>query len=201
MITAKVVLAPLVFVSWLSVATVLQAVDWPTFGHDPQRSGWASEETDLNTKNAGDLELKWKVQVKNEARSIFALMPPVVASGVNTPQGKKTLVFVAGASDNIFALDAENGNSVWTRVFDTHVLPKDEPFWLCPNSINATPTIDRARGLIYVMAVDGRLYGLDLGTGEIEFGPVQFVAPFSKNWSLNLFEGSVFTATSQGLQR
>ena len=196
--TAKVGIAPLVFVSWLSVATSLQAADWPTFGHDAQRSGWASEETTLTTKNAGDLELKWKVQVKNEARSIFSLMPPVVATDVNTPQGKKTLVFVAGASDSIFALDAENGNSVWSRAFDTHVLPKDEPFWLCPNSVNATPTIDRSRGLIYAMAVDGRLYGLDLGTGEIEFGPAQFVAPFSKNWSLNLFEGSVFTALSQG---
>jgi outer membrane protein assembly factor BamB len=136
--------------------------------------------------------------VKNEARSIFALMPPVVATDVNTPQGKKTLVFVAGTSDNISALDAENGNIVWTRTFDTHVLPKDDPFWLCPNAVNATPTIDRATNLVYAMAVDGRLYGMDLGNGDVEFGPVQFVAPFSKNWSLNLFQGSVFTSLSQG---
>ena len=119
-------------------------------------------------------------------------MPPVVASGVKTSQGKKTLVIVAGASDNIFALDAENGNHVWTRAFDTHVLPKDESFWLCPNGVNATPTIDRSRNLVYAMAVDGRLYGLDLGTGEESFGPAQFVAPFSKNWSLNLFEDQFF---------
>jgi hypothetical protein len=198
MMTAKGAMVPLVFVSWLSVAAPLQAADWPTFGHDPQRSGWASEETDLNTKNAGDLELKWKVQVKNEPRSIFSLMPPVVASGVNTAQGKKTLVIVAGVSDSIFALDAENGATVWTRAFDTHVLPKDEAFWLCPNSVNATPTIDRNRGLVFAMAVDGRLYGLDLGTGEVAFGPAQLVAPFSKNWSLNLFEGSVLTSVSQG---
>lgn len=195
---AKVVIAPLALVSWLSVATLLSAADWPTFGHDPQRSGWASEEKTLNVKNASDLELKWKVQVKNEATSIFSLMPPVVATDVNTPQGKKTLVFVAGASDSIFALDAETGNLVWARAFDTHVLPKDEPFWLCPNGINATPTIDRTRGLIYVVAVDGKFYGLDLGTGRIEFSPVQFVPAYSKNWSLNLFEGTVFTALSQG---
>src|ERR1700733_1124444 len=168
---AKIAIAPLAFVSWLSVATLLSAADWPTFGHDPQRSGWASEEKTLNVKNGGDLELKWKVQVMNEARSIFALMPPVVATDVSTPQGKKTLVFVAGAFDSIFALDAKTGNLVWTRAFDTHVLPKDEPFWLCPNGINATPTIDRSRGLIYVMAVDGKLYGLELGTGEIKFSP------------------------------
>lgn len=195
---AKVVIAPLVCVAWLFVATLLPAADWPTFGHDPQRSGWASEETILSVKNVGDLKLKWKAQVKNEARSIFSLMPPVVATDVDSPQGRKTLVYVAGASDSIFALDAANGNIVWTRVFDTHVLPKDEPFWLCPNGINATPTIDRNRGLIYVMAVDGRLYGLELGTGEIKFSPVQFVTAYSKNWSLNLFAGTIFTTLSQG---
>jgi glucose dehydrogenase len=55
-------------------------------------------------------------------------MPPVVASDVSTPQGVKSLVYVAGTSDNISALDAENGSVVWRRDFDTHVLPKDEAF-------------------------------------------------------------------------
>ena len=71
MISAKATIAPLLFALWLSAATVLHSADWPTFGHDPQRSGWASEEMDVNTKNAGNLELKWRVQVKNEPRSSF----------------------------------------------------------------------------------------------------------------------------------
>ena len=176
----------------------VRGADWPTFAHDPQRSGWAFEETTLSPQNVSTLELKWKVQLKNEAKSIFALMAPVVASDITTPHGKKTLVYVAGTSNNIFALDAADGSVVWNREFEAHVLPKDEGFWLCPNGLNATPTIDRARGVIYVIAVDGKVFGLDLGTGDVRFGPAQFVPAYSKNWSVNLLDGRIYTATSQG---
>ncbi len=174
------------------------AVDWPTFGHDPQRSGWAFEESTLAPDNVAQLELKWKTQVKNEPRSLTALTAPVVASGVTTPQGVKTVVYVAGSANNFFALDAETGKLLWSRTFDSHSLPKDEGMWLCPNGINATPTIDRRTGTIYAIAVDGKLFGLDLGTGNIRFGPVQFVPPFSKNWSLNLVDNVLYTSISQG---
>src|SRR5204863_8919384 len=36
-----------VFISAACVTTQLVAADWPTFGHDPQRSGWASEEKSI----------------------------------------------------------------------------------------------------------------------------------------------------------
>jgi hypothetical protein len=180
------------------VAAPIPCADWPTFGHDPQRSGWAVEEDKLKPENVAGLELKWKAQVKNEARSLTALTAPVVASEITTPQGVKTVVYVAGSANNFYALDAQNGSVIWDRTFESHVLPKDEGMWLCPNGINATPTIDRSRGVIYTIAVDGNLYGLDLGTGKTKVGPVQFVPPFSKNWSLNLVDGIVYTSISQG---
>jgi outer membrane protein assembly factor BamB len=180
------------------LAAPLNAADWPTFGHDPQRSGWAFDETTLSPQNVAQLELKWKAQVKNEPRSLTALTTPVVASDVVTAQGVKALIYVAGSADHLFALDAANGNLVWSINFETHVLPKDEGMWLCPNGVNATPVIDRRANTIYAVAVDGRLYGLDLGTGKTKFGPVQFVPAFSKNWSLNLFDGVIYTSISQG---
>ena len=183
---------------FFGLSSSVRASDWPTFAHDPQRSGWAFEETTLDPQNAPALELKWKVQVKNEAKSIFALLTPLVASDVTTPHGKKTLVYVAGSSNNISALDAADGTVVWSREFEAHVLPKDEAFWLCPNNLNATPTIDRTRGVIYVTAADGKVFGLDLGTGDIRYGPAQFVPAYSKDWSLNLLDGRIYTGTSQG---
>lgn len=182
----------------LLFSTSLHAADWPTFGHDPQRSGWAFEESTLAPDNVGQLELRWKTQVKNEPRSLTALTAPVVASGVTTPQGVKTVVYVAGSANNFFALDAKTGKLLWSRTFDSRSLPKDEGMWLCPNGINATPTIDRRTGTIYVIAVDGKLFGLDLGTGNVNFGPVQFVPPFSKSWSLNLVDHVLYTSISQG---
>ena len=51
---------------------------------------------------------------------------------------------------------------------------------------------------MYTFARDGKLYGLDLGSGKTKFGPFQLVPAFAKTWSLNLYEGVVYTTTSQG---
>src|SRR5215469_13043838 len=99
------------------------AADWPTFGRDPQRSGWAFDESTLTVENVSGLELKWKTQVKNQPRALSALTAPVVATGVATPSGIKTLVYVAGTSNNIFALDAETGDVIWNLEFETHISP------------------------------------------------------------------------------
>jgi outer membrane protein assembly factor BamB len=188
----------MIYFCWLSLATSLYAADWLTFGHDPQRTGWAEAEKKLTPQNVGGLELKWKVQMKNEPKSLTALTAPLVASEVTTPQGIKTLVYVAGSSNHFFALDAENGSIVWNRAFDTYAVPQKEGEWLCPQGINATPTIDKGTATIYTIAIDGKLYGLDLGTGKTKFGPFQFVPAFSKNWSLNLVDGIIYTSLSQG---
>lgn len=151
-------------VTWLCLSVSLYAADWVTFGSDPQRSGSPFNERILTVKNVGGLELKWKVKVNNEPKSLTALTAPTVAGDVTTAQGIKTLVCVAASSNHLFALDAESGKIIWSKTFDTHVAAKEEDSWLCPQGINATPTIDKDKGIIYVIAMDGRLYGLDLGT-------------------------------------
>lgn len=137
------------------------AADWPTFGHDPQRTGWASGEDALSVENVANLKLLWKTQIKNEARSLSALTAPVVAEQVGTKGGIRDVVYVAGSSDNISAVDAKTGELIWSRNFDIHVQPKGGGMWLCPNNLNATPTIDRERQLIYVVSADGKFQGLD----------------------------------------
>ncbi len=179
------------------LASQARAGNWLTFGHDPQRTGWARGNDALSVKNVGTLELKWKSKLDNQPLSLTALTAPLVASGVTTPEGVKTLVYVAGSSDHVFALDADTGKLVWSVTFHSPVLPKNPGMWLCPNNLNATPTIDRRAGIIYVLAADGRLFGLGLGTGRIKFGPIQFVPPYSKDWSLNLIHGVIYTSVSQ----
>src|SRR5262252_1557978 len=130
-----------VLVLLISFSALLRASDWPTFGHDPQRSGWASEEDTLSTENVKGLELKWSTQVDNVPLALNGLMPPVVSANVVTPRGVKTVVYVAGSSDTFFALDAQDGKVTWNRTFDSAVQPRYESFYLCPNSVNATPAI------------------------------------------------------------
>lgn len=185
----------------LILVSVATAGDWTTFGHDPQRSGWASEETILNRENVSGLELSWKAKLKTNAYKLSALTAPIIASNVSTATGIRDVVYVAGVTGTVFALDARTGEELWTRTFHSVILPGKGGYqgtFLCPNGVTATPVIDRSTGILYVIAPDGSLYGLDLSGGNVRYGPVQFVAPFSKNWSLNLVDGTIYTVLTQG---
>ncbi len=52
--------------------------------------------------------------------------------------------------------------------------------------------------MVYSISSDGKLHVLDIHNGEDKMAPVQFVPPFSKNWSLNFANGILYTTVSQG---
>jgi outer membrane protein assembly factor BamB len=147
-----------------------------------------------------DLTLLWKASLENQPRELNSLTAPVAAEWVVTPKGMKEIVVVGGASDNLFALDAETGTLLWKKTFTPASKPKQDPFWLCPNALNATPLIAK-RGLdvmVYTISSDGKLHALDIHNGEDKAPPIQFVPAFSKNWSLGLYHNVLYTTTSQG---
>lgn len=171
------------------------------YGHDPQRSNWAPEETTLTTANVAGLSLQWKAALQNPSYSLSALTSPVVAAGISTARGIRNVVLVAGVTGTVFALDASDGAQLWAHTFKPAVLPgkgKYQGTFLCPNGITATPVIDKAANILYVLAPDGALFGFDPGSGLIRYGPVQFVAPFAKSLSLNLKDGQLYTSLAQG---
>ena len=177
------------------------AGEWTTFGHDPQRTGWAFEETTLNPTNVPQMGLLWKAKVDNQFYSLSAITAPVAANNISTVKGIRNVVYVAGISGTVFALDAQTGEELWKYAFKTVALPgkgRYQGTFLCPNGITATPVIDKSTGILYVIASDGALYGLDLGGGKVRYGPVQFVAPFAKSASLNLVDGVIYTTLAQG---
>ncbi len=178
----------------------LAAADWLSFGRDAQRTGWSPQETDINPGNAASMTLLWKTHLDNEPRELNSLTAAVGAEWVVTDQGMKEIVVVGGASDNLFALDAATGKLLWKKTFTAEGKPRQQPFWLCPNALNATPLIRKEglRASIYSIASDGKLHVLGITDGEERSLPIQFVPPFSKNWSLNLADGVLYTNTSQG---
>lgn len=185
------------------LVTTPSRADWLTFGHDPQRSGWAQEETDLSAENISGMALLWKSKLDVQPYSLFALTAPVVASHVSTRLGDRAVVYVGGIDGAIFAIDAQTGETLWTHTFKNFVESNKKAYmfqggFLCPNGITATPVIDKSTGTLYFIGPDGMLYGADLGDGTLRYGPVQFVAPFSKSWSLNLVDGRIYTTLSQG---
>ena len=173
------------------------SADWLTYGYDSQRTAFNPTEVELSPANVGGLKLLWQAQLDNVPLALSALTAPLVADGVETEAGKKTLIFVAGSSNTFFAVDQKDGSVVWNRTFQSFAAPKDESFYLCPNTPNATPVIDKEHQTVYTIAADGRLYGLELATGKVKFGPFGFLPAFAKAWSLNLRDGVIYTTTSQ----
>ena len=175
----------------------LRAADWTTFGGDPQRSMWAKEETDLTKSNVGKLKLEWSLKLENEGKELNALTAPVIHSQIITPRGFKEVIIVAGSSDKVFAIDADTGKLMWQKTMSIEGASKQQPGWLCPNSLNATPVIDRRARTVYVASSDGKLHAFNMANGEDKMAPVQFFPPFAKPWSLNLVDGVLYTSTSQ----
>jgi outer membrane protein assembly factor BamB len=179
----------------------LNAGQWPTFGGNPQRDGWARDETILTRDNAKSIKLIWKIHVKSQLKEMTGLTAPIVSENVLTAQGHKDIVVVAGGDDIVDAIDIDSGKVLWHKQFTVQGTPRQPSRWLCPNALNATPVIQTGPGrdrTVLSVASDGKLHALNIVNGEDRFSPIPFVPEFSKNWSLNLVNNVLYTATSQG---
>ena len=121
--------------------TAPPSADWLTWGYDQERSAWNRGETTLSKDNVSGLTLLWNAKVSTVPREIAlsTLTAPLVVEGVTTAQGRKTLVFVVGSDDTVFAMDADSGKVVWQKAFPNTLTPPQAASWLCSNTQNATP--------------------------------------------------------------
>jgi outer membrane protein assembly factor BamB len=196
--------APLVLISLLfpsgSYAQGTPAREWLTWGYDQERTGWNKGETTLSKDNVSRLELKWSTQLSTKPSELVlsTVTAPLVAEGVETPQGRKNLVFLVGSDDTIYSIDADTGKVLWQKTFPNRLTPKQNATWLCSNTQNSTPAIDKRKAIIYLNTSDGKLRGLSLSNGEDRIVPTDFVTPFARNWSLNLIGDVVYSPTARG---
>jgi outer membrane protein assembly factor BamB len=174
--------------------------DWLTFGHDQQRTGWNNADTTFNRKNVSRLKLLWDAQLSAvpSPHALQTLTEPVVVSGVATPAGAKTMVFTISGDGKLFAIDAKDGKVLWQKQYDNPYKPIREATRLCANAEQATPTVDQDKGIIYFTTADGNLRGVALNDGSEKLTPTPIVAPFSRNWSLNLVNDVVYTSAARG---
>jgi PQQ-like domain len=184
--------------------SLAQGAEWPTDGGNPQRTAWQKDEHILNKDNVKNLQIVWKLQLDNKSNQMHGLFPPLIVDQIRTSAGTKEVAIVAGISDNIYAVDAAAGTVIWKRHFDyptpANLRPgNDDP--LCPEGLLATPVIGPANAAgqrpLYALAGDGQLHTLNVGDGEELAPPVHFLGANSKAYSLNLWNGVIFTTTSQ----
>ena len=155
--------------------------DWPSYNYDRERTGWNRGETQLTKKTVGKLKALWNRQLLTNmpALVLSTLTAPVVAGGVSTASGSKDLVFTIGMDDTLAALDANSGAIVWQKHFENAIKPLRPRSISCSNTEQATPIIDKAKGIIYFTTSDGKLRGAKLGDGSEAITPTDMVQPFS----------------------
>jgi len=176
--------------------------DWLTFSYDAERTGWARGETKISKATVSQLQLLWRLQtdtVPNPVNRYSTLTDAVVANNIPFRDGSKTVVFVGSHDNTIYAIDGDKGTVLWTRRFSNTQKPPVAASGNCPNNMNATPVIDRENGAVYFLPNDGKLRGVSIvSDGEDKFSATSIVPAYSRNFSLNLVDGKIFTGTTRG---
>jgi outer membrane protein assembly factor BamB len=182
-----------------------QTANWLTDGGGPQRTNWQQDEHILTKQNVKDLKILWKLKLDNQPREMHSLFPPLIVSNVQTVNGVEQIAIEAGISDNLYAIDVETGTIFWQKHFEYppvkegRGLEPGDP--LCPGGQTATPIIGPAdasgKRTVYALAGDGWLHSIDVATGQETAAPVKFGFGNSKSYSLNMWNGVIFTTTSQ----
>jgi outer membrane protein assembly factor BamB len=182
-----------------SMATAPAVNEWITWGYDQERTGWNRAETTLSPKTVAKLKPVWNTAlgVPVDKFVLSTVTAPVLVAGVATPSGAKDILIVHGADDRLFALDAATGAKLWEKSFVNPDKARKPRTWLCADTPNATPTIDKARGLVFFIPSDGKLRAVSLLDGAEKMTPVEFVAPFARAWSLNLIDNVIYSPSGR----
>ena len=161
-----------------------------THHYDTLRTGWNQNETTLNQTNVNQIKfgILKTVSFDDQVDAQPLLVPNQAIAG-----GTHDVVYVATASNTIYAIDASSGVILVSRKLGA---PVPKPFG-CPNSgpnvgITSTPVIDLSAQIIYVMAYLDKpqtyqLYALKLSDLTDKIAPVTVAA------SHKLTNGAIFT--------
>lgn len=120
------------------------AGEWTTSGFDAQRTGWVRADARL-TKAAvqkGELKFLWKAKFDNEARQLESLTAPVLQDFFVGYRGFKSMAFLGGSGDKVFAIDTDLARPYWTAPITYGVATGGQPpsSWECPGGLAAMPS-------------------------------------------------------------
>ncbi len=192
--------------AYLSPVRAQSASEWLTSSGDAARDAWQRSGTGITAANAAKIKLLWKVKVANKTMGMQSFREPLIVTGVKTADGSHTLAILAGAANDLYAIDAESGQIVWqTKLKWASDKPQEDgqgEGFICTNAMSATPVvspIDAAVRRLYELSSDGYLHTIDLATGAESDPPIQVLPrPYGKPYGLNLVNNVVYTVTGQG---
>jgi hypothetical protein len=184
------------------------AADWVTHSGTFQRTGWQKDETKISKESVKNLQLLWKIALDTKRRSVYSLYGPLILERAITDRGFKELAFVASATNDLFAVDADLGTLFWKKHFDWHAETPEttQETFLCPGGLTAWPVLQpagRGRGpfavrTLYALSGDGDLHPVNVNTGVDLAPPIKFLPPNGKPYSLAIVDNVIYTITGQG---
>ena len=130
----------------------LSSAEWVTHSGDNQRTGWQKNETAISKDSVKNLKLLWKITLDTKQRSVYSLYGPLIVERAITDRGFKELAIVAGADNDLFAVDADLGKLFWKKHFEWHadVPETTQASFLCPGGLTSWPVLQplpqRGRG-------------------------------------------------------
>jgi outer membrane protein assembly factor BamB len=183
-----------------------QSPEWTTSSYNPQRDAWQRHETKITAQNVGKIQLLWKLKTDNKTMGMQSFREPLLASGIKTDKGTKTVAIFAGSANDVYVIDADTGSLIWQKKLkwasDQPQEPGEGRGFICTNALSANPVITPAGAterVLYVLTVDGYLHLIDPGTGDEKEAPVKILPNvYGKPYGLNLVNGVVYTITGQG---
>jgi outer membrane protein assembly factor BamB len=96
------------------------AGDWMTGAYDAQRSSWVRSDGRISPESLSQpgFGLVWKIRLDNPARQLNGLTPPALIDFYIGYRGFRSLAFLGGSSDRLFAVDVDLGRIEWQKSFE-----------------------------------------------------------------------------------
>ena len=197
-----------------------QAIDWPSYGGDAQRTGWEKSDSRITKDNIKNFQLVLKRKLDNGGTGSFGLSPPVMIGRLISYRGFKELAFVAGSSGKVWSIDADMDRVFWQRQLDSAptsstcsdraiAIPALTPPLNFARRRTGRPPVGTAgaaparagesvfagRHPLFVLAHDGKLHQLNTSDGSDQFPALNFLPAGAKASSLTVHDGVVYTTT------
>jgi hypothetical protein len=115
-----------------------QIREWTTSNGDAQRTSWVRTDPRL-TRDAvqkGEFKFLWKMKLNNETRQLYSLTEPILMDRLISHRGFKTLAFVGGSAERVFAIDTDLARPYWEMVINySSIAPPGYSTMACPGGL------------------------------------------------------------------
>ena len=129
--------------------------DWTTAGNDAQRSSWLRSDPKISrdSMQKPGFQLLWKIKFENEARQLNGLTPAVLLDRYIGHRGFRSLAFIGGSADNVYAVDTDLGRIEWQNHYSAGPAAQTGSLG-CPGGI--TTGLTRPTATALPAAIGGR---------------------------------------------